>query len=179
MRAQIALLVVLVTTQIAVAQPEPGTYRLVPGRSAARLAVASPVGTARLTVPADGEVVIGAGGAVSGGQLVLDTQAMRADALVLQQMRGPEGFDVAQYPRATVAIEGGTVDAARLTLEGRLTVRGTTRPVRLSGEVLREQGRRLSAELAGAIDRTRFGIVAGRPLYARSAEVRLRLVASR
>lgn len=178
MRTFLAVVLALLPA-IALGQPAAGIHDLVAGRSSARITVTSPIGEVAATIPAAGTVRVGAAGVVTGGSIVFDAAKLRAEALVVQQLRGPEGFDVARHPEATFALDGGRIHNGRITLEGRLTVRGTTRPVRLTGNVLRARGRRMSAELAGTIDRTAFGIVAGRPLYSRQAQVLLRLLAER
>ncbi|MEM6763135.1 MAG: YceI family protein, partial [Pseudomonadota bacterium] len=59
-----------------------------------------------------------------------------------------------------------------------LTVKQVTRPITLSGRIVRSNRRRVVAELTGTIDRTAFGITAGQPFYGPTATVKMRMVAS-
>jgi polyisoprenoid-binding protein YceI len=79
-------------------------------------------------------------------------------------LKGPEFFDVDQYP--TISFNGTTVEAGadgQVTLNGEITLRGVTKPLELTGE-LAENGedpwgnQRIGLELSATIDRRDFGL---------------------
>jgi polyisoprenoid-binding protein YceI len=79
-------------------------------------------------------------------------------------LKGPEFFDVDQYP--TISFNGTTVEAGadgQITLNGDITLRGVTKPLELTGE-LAENGedpwgnQRIGLELSATIDRRDFGL---------------------
>ena len=96
--------------------------------------------------------------------VTLDAAHARAGMFfATQAMRGPEVLDTARHPEIifrSTAITG-TLRAARV--EGRLTVRGTTRPVTLDAGLYRQRGTKpddldqLAVLLSGKIDRREFG----------------------
>lgn len=158
-----------------------GTYYLVPERSLAQFSVASPVGkmTARMGV-SDGELVVDEAGRLVSGFAVLDATAVEGGgALAKSAVSGESGFDVAQYPTVRFAVTGGAQSGDELVIEGDLTVKGVTRPVRFAGKMTKTRPRHFAARLASRIQRTEFGISVGRPLYSQQADVHLRLVARR
>lgn len=179
MQVKVALLFLVLSLAPAWAAPEAGLYALAGERAEARVSVAGPVGRVSASVPVDGDLRLGRGGRITGGRVVLDLAALRADPLMAAALRGPDGFDVARHPRASYTVTGGSIAGDRIALEGRLSVRGTERALALTGEIRRARGDRFTALLDGAFDRTLFGITVGRPLYGREATVRVRIVAER
>jgi polyisoprenoid-binding protein YceI len=183
-KATLALCALIVLTALpaptAAAAPEPGTYRLVPDRATARFIVASPLGrmTARMRFE-EGSLSFAPGGDVEAVRAVLRADSVRASRSALDTLlRGRSGLDTARHP--LIRFEGtGARDGDRLVLEGNLTIRGVTRPARFEGPMTVRGPRRIVMTLESRIDRTAFGITAGRPLYSRFATVRLRLVAVR
>lgn len=157
-----------------------GTFRIVADRSTVNFAVKSPVGRFRAQVPVSvGELKVDADGRISGGTTTLDTAGMIAPGSMLGHLKGPKGFDVVHHPTAQFVVSDGTISAESMTLSGALTVRGTTHPVTLSGKITRSGANRIVADLRGTIDRTAYGITVGRPVYSRTADIRLRLVVAR
>lgn len=89
--------------------------------------------------------------------------------LVTQAMKAPEMLDAAHHPTARFRSTGVTLGAAgRISdgavIEGDLTLRGVTRPVRLDAAIYRPPGSapddldRLEAHLTGRISRSSFGV---------------------
>jgi polyisoprenoid-binding protein YceI len=79
-------------------------------------------------------------------------------------LQGPEFFDAAQFPQITFKSTGAQADAnGKLTLSGEITIKGTTKPIELTGE-LGENGedpwgnQRIGFELEGTIDRREFDL---------------------
>jgi polyisoprenoid-binding protein YceI len=90
----------------------------------------------------------------------IDTRHERRD----QDLRSDNFFDVANHPTITFKSTKVEVDGNRIVLTGDLTMRGTTRPVVLTGEFLGRQGagtprERVGFSASGKVDRTAYGIV--------------------
>ena len=89
----------------------------------------------------------------------IDTRHERRD----NDLRSDNFFDVATHPTITFRSTSVTVDGARLTIAGDLTMRGVTKPVVLEGEFLGRMGEGTARERIGfaartRIDRTAFGV---------------------
>jgi polyisoprenoid-binding protein YceI len=78
-------------------------------------------------------------------------------------------FDTDRYPGLTFS--SGSVEAGSQVVDGALTVRGVTRPVRLSLTRVDAAGAGFSACGTARIDRTEFGITAARGLAGRYLDV--------
>ena len=74
----------------------------------------------------------------------------------------PDFFDAQRFPRVTFSSSSLTRDGERLIVDGELEIRGTRRPVRLSGAlagpVAGPAGEKLGLSLETVIDRTDFGM---------------------
>lgn len=158
-----------------------GNYNIVAERSSATLTVSGPIGRISATMPLrSGRINVVGGGQISDADAVLDAGNTRSkNNFVEKQMRGRTGLDVARFPTAEFSSTSASVSGDTLTVNGNLTVRGVTKPISLSGQIREAGGRRFVVDMKGRINRTDFGITAGRPLYGRQADVRLRLVARR
>jgi len=86
----------------------------------------------------------------------------RVDRFIL----GPSVFDAGRYPeaifRSTAVAQTGPQTA---TVEGVLTAKGVSRPIRLTATLLSLRGREAAFEVAGEFPRSWFGMAAGVPLY--------------
>ena len=79
-------------------------------------------------------------------------------------LQSPEFFDAAQFPQITFA-STGTEPAAdgKVKLSGEITIKGTTKPIELLGEIA-ESGQdpwgneRVGFEVEGKVDRREFGL---------------------
>jgi polyisoprenoid-binding protein YceI len=80
-----------------------------------------------------------------------------------QALKGPKVLDARSHPR--MIFESTSVRAADdgALVEGKLTIRGVTRPVTLRAEIYRQKGTetgdrsRLTVRLTGAVNRSEFG----------------------
>jgi len=80
-------------------------------------------------------------------------------------LQSPEFFDSAQFPQITFKSTGTQAGAdGKLTLNGEITIKGTTKPIELVGEIA-ENGedpwgnQRVGFEVEGKIDRREFDLV--------------------
>jgi polyisoprenoid-binding protein YceI len=85
-------------------------------------------------------------------------------------LRSPDFFDAQRYPE--LRFESSSVeisDGQTVVVHGDLTIKGQTRPVELAGRFLGSAvdaygNERIALELAGTIDRSRFGLAWNAPL---------------
>jgi polyisoprenoid-binding protein YceI len=107
-------------------------------------------------------------------------------AVVDQLVRSPGYLDAAAYPTISFALDRLTrTSKSTAEIDGRITLRGVTRPVAFQARVTRygpspEDPSRFEAgfELDGRIDRTEFGSTGGLPEVAAVLPVRIRLYMS-
>jgi polyisoprenoid-binding protein YceI len=84
-------------------------------------------------------------------------------------LMSPDFFDAERYPELRFASKAVAGTAEELTVDGELTIKGVTKPVRLTGTF---SGRatdpwgneRIGIDLAGSIDRNDFGVSWNAPL---------------
>ncbi|HWQ22984.1 MAG TPA: YceI family protein [Gaiellaceae bacterium] len=84
-------------------------------------------------------------------------------------LRSPEFFDAERYPELTFRSTQIVAEGDRLRIEGELTMKGVTRPVRLEGHLTGTGtdpwgNERIGLELSATIDRTEFGLTWNAPL---------------
>jgi polyisoprenoid-binding protein YceI len=89
----------------------------------------------------------------------LDTRIAARDA----HLRSADFFDVERHPKLRFESTEIELDGDELRVAGDLTIRGVTRPIELTGELLGvgtdEEGReRIGLSLAGSLDRRDFGL---------------------
>jgi len=89
----------------------------------------------------------------------VDTQHERRDT----HLRSADFFDVENHPTMTFTSNRVVVNGRAINVEGDLTIRGTTRPVVLTGEYLGEGpdpggGERIAFVASTTIDRQDFGV---------------------
>ncbi|MBJ3775117.1 YceI family protein [Acuticoccus mangrovi] len=147
----------------------------------ASFVVTSPLGRVRATMPfREGHLIVGSDGHLIEAYAVLDANALTSKSGVAQKsLRHSSGFSPGRYPTIEFIGTAGARDGIAIWVEGDLTVKGKTRPVRFEGQILRLGRKRARAVLTATMDRTAFGITIGRPLYSRMAEVRLNLSGAR
>jgi len=171
----------LIATQ-ALAEPQP--WRLDTERSSVRFTYEFSGGdnTGTMPVAAADMVLDLADPPASTVNVTLDAARARAGFFfATQAMRGPRVLDTARHPAITFRSTRitGTLRAARV--EGRLTVRGTTRPVTLTATLYRQRDTDpetlddLTVLLTGEIDRHDFG-ASGYPGFV-GPRIGLRIVA--
>jgi len=164
MRNLIALCLLLLTATAALAQAVP--YRLQPEQSTVgfdylmagqRMSGRMPLESAEIALdfrnPANSRVIA-----------VLRPD--RADAgpdYATAAMRSESVLDTARYPRITFRSQSITRSETGATLDGTITIRDVTRPIRLEAQFFRQRGTeagdrsRLSVVMRGAISRQAFG----------------------
>ena len=86
-----------------------------------------------------------------------------------EHLRSPEFFDVERYPELRFVSTRIEREGDTLVVDGALTIRGVTRPVRLTGPFVGSAAdpwgsERIGLELSGTIDRTEFGLRWNAPL---------------
>jgi polyisoprenoid-binding protein YceI len=79
-------------------------------------------------------------------------------------LQSPEFFDATQFPQISFNSTGSAASAeGKITLKGEITIKGTTKPIELTGE-FGEGGedpwgnQRIGFEVSGKIDRREFGL---------------------
>ena len=84
-------------------------------------------------------------------------------------IQSPEFFDTERYPELRFASTSVDLDGDEVVVQGDLTIKGTTKPVELRGELVGPANdpwgnERIGLELAGTVDRTDFGLEWNAPL---------------
>jgi polyisoprenoid-binding protein YceI len=91
------------------------------------------------------------------------------DENLAAHLQSPEFFDVERHPELTFASDSIDLFDDQLKVHGRITIRGTTKPVELvgtiAGPITDGFGReRVNVQLETAVDRTQFGLNWNMPL---------------
>ncbi len=112
----------------------------------------------------EGTVQAGDGALTLSGQVEVasvDTGDTQRDG----HLQSPDFFDAAQFPQITFNSTGAeTSGDGKITLNGEITIKGTTKPLELVGEIA-ENGQdpwgneRVGFEVEGKVDRREFGLV--------------------
>ncbi|MFE3828863.1 YceI family protein [Streptomyces sp. NPDC059092] len=109
------------------------------------------------SVSGQGEVLAdgSAQGAITVDAASLDTKHAKRD----KHLRHADFFDVDSHPALTFAVQGaGLRSDDTVEVEGRLTVRGVTRPQALVARVVRADGGAVALEVEFTVDRLQFGV---------------------
>jgi polyisoprenoid-binding protein YceI len=93
------------------------------------------------------------------------------DENLAAHLQSPDFFDAERYPQLSFFADSIDLDGKAVDAEGRITIKGVTRPVHVSGTVTApitdHSGReRVGLELEAVVDRTQFGIDWNAPLPA-------------
>lgn len=157
----------------------PGEYKVVSGRSVAGFEVKGVPGKVRGKMRmTDGTLSFGPGLRSLSGEITLDARSLRVgNKTAARSMRGRDGFFVERHPKIRFVVTDFQMVGDSVNVTGDLTVKGVTRPITLSGEVLDAKRNRIVLQMTGTLDRTKFGITAGRPLYSRKAQLSLGVTA--
>ncbi|WP_157961964.1 YceI family protein [Acuticoccus kandeliae] len=176
-----ALLLPLLVATASAADIQPGTYMFVLDRTMARVVVPGQKGNLAADMNFQlGELTFDKGGMIVNARADIDTGSVSTkNASSVSTLKGRYGFDSSRYPFARFESTTGSVQGDRVVMTGLLTIKDVTRPVELTGTLLRSNPRRVVMRLEGMIDRTAFGITAGRPVYGKDAKIILRIVALR
>jgi polyisoprenoid-binding protein YceI len=86
-------------------------------------------------------------------------------------LQAPDFFDTERYPELRFSSTHVSIEGDELRVQGDLTIKGTTKPVELKGELLGSGpdlagNERIGLELEATIDRTAFGLDWNAPLPA-------------
>lgn len=106
-------------------------------------------------------------GVLRGSAKVADVKVQ--DENLASHLQSPEFFDAERTPQIAFESSDVAVHGSAVTIQGVLTVRGTSQPVELSGTVSEPitdpYGReRVGLLLEGTVDRTAFGLLWNNPL---------------
>ncbi|MBF9031832.1 hypothetical protein HKCCE3408_15640 [Rhodobacterales bacterium HKCCE3408] len=160
-------LLVLLAFVASPALATPADYRLDPDRSEVTFTYA--YGSDDVTgqipvVSADMRLDLDAIGG-SAVRVTLDATGARGGfVFATQALRGPTMFDVEEFPSIVYESAGFTRTGAGVEVDGQLTIRGVTRPMRMTAELYRQAGTEpgdrdhMAIVLTGAIDRHEFGV---------------------
>jgi polyisoprenoid-binding protein YceI len=147
-----------------------GTWRLDPVHSRVGFAVGYLAGTFHgAFAPFDAELGVGDGGDVSlSGKARVDGVQV-ADENLGAHLLSPEFFDAERTPEISFSSTSVELADANVVVDGDLTIKGITKPVRLTGTVggpvVDPYGReRLNFRLGTTVDRTAFGLEWNVPL---------------
>ncbi|MBX5442251.1 MAG: YceI family protein [Solirubrobacteraceae bacterium] len=113
----------------------------------------------------EGELAVAADGAATARGAVRADSVDTGDGLRDDHLRGAGFLDAERHPRMTFAADAiGRGEDGAWAIDGALTIRGVTRPLRLDARVEdvagRDRARRL--RVAGELDRRDFGLAWGR-----------------
>lgn len=86
-----------------------------------------------------------------------------------EHLQSPDFFDAEQYPEVTFASSGFAASGESVELDGELSLKGTTRPLRAKGSLAYVEAdiagaQRIGVELMAKIDRTEYGLSWNAPL---------------
>ncbi len=122
---------------------------------------------------AEGEIRI-EGGLIISGEVTIDMESITCTDLegdmrdgLIAHLKSDDFFDVEENPEATLKIlgsapvDGNTIGSPNLQIDGELTMRGLTVPVRFAVTCGITPDERLAAQGTFSIDRTRWGVLYG------------------
>lgn len=122
------------------------------------------ISTVRGTFPAFTGTITETNGEIEGAQVTIDMAALTTGSEQRDtHLRSADFFDVENFPQAAFTLTKATRNGAELTAEGELTLRGVTKPVKLTGEIggpaVDPWGNtKVSAELTTKISRKDWGL---------------------
>lgn len=116
---------------------------------------------ATLTGAEDGTATLEAAGRVA--------SVVTADDNLTGHIQSPDFFDAQRFPEVRYVSTSIARDGEDLVVEGELTLKGTTKPLRLTGSIVGpvvglSGGEAIGVELEGVIDRTEYGLNWNAPL---------------
>jgi polyisoprenoid-binding protein YceI len=152
------------TTLTAAPALQPGTWQLDPVHSHVGFAVDYLAGTFHGSfAPFEATLAVGDDGtATLSGSAKVDSIQVQDESLGAH-LASPEFFDAEQSPEIAFASDGFQADGAFVAVPGRLTIKGITKPVQLTGSiggpVVDPYGReRVNVKLQATVDRSAFGL---------------------
>ncbi len=160
----ILLILALIIAAPALADPEP--YRLDRENSFVGFGYTFSGNPARGTMPVVAARIMLDLDNPARSQVAATLDPARASAglfLATSAMKGPQVLDTRRFPRITFQSTRVIPDGWTARIEGKITIKGITRPITLDAQLFRQQGTdpgerdRLSMRLKGAISRAAFG----------------------
>ena len=136
-----------------------GTWNFVPVHSAATFSVKYLVAKFRGSF---GELDASLEDGVLTGSVKVSSISVK-DPNLVGHLQAPDFFDAEQYPELTFRSSDIEIDGDRVELDGELTIKGNTRPVKATGTIEGPTedfmgNTRLGFTLQTTIDRTEFGL---------------------
>ena len=147
-----------------------GTWNIDPVHSQVGFAVEYMIGTFRGSFsPVEGTLAVGDDGTTELTGSAAATSVKVQDENLTTHLASPEFFDAERAPKITFAASDIRRDGDDVTVNGELTIKGVTQPVRLTGtfaEPIEDAyGKdRIGLSLETTIDRTKFGLNWNLPL---------------
>ncbi|MFL9483157.1 YceI family protein [Chitinophagaceae bacterium LWZ2-11] len=123
------------------------------------------------------------GGKITGGKFVIDLSSVKVTDGAAQlegHLKSKDFFDVAALGEATYEISSVTyTDATNATIDGKLTLKGITVPVKFTSQIRGVSDTKLFAEATFSIDRTLWGITYGQGKVNNDVQVAVHLFATK
>jgi polyisoprenoid-binding protein YceI len=148
---------------------ETGTYAADPVHSQVGFEVAYMVGTFRGTFsPFEATLEVGDRGATLRGATRVEGVRVQDENLTAH-LQSPDFFDAEVAPEITFASDKVAFDGDRVTVEGEISIKGSSQPLTLEGRVTGSGpdafgNERVGLRLEGTLDRTAFGLNWNAPL---------------
>jgi polyisoprenoid-binding protein YceI len=106
-------------------------------------------------------------GRLEGGADVASVQVK--DPALEADLQSPQFFDAERHPQLEFVSNGISREGDRVTIDGEITIKGTTRPIHLEGRISDPINdpfgkERFGLKLEGELDRTQFGVNWNNPL---------------
>jgi polyisoprenoid-binding protein YceI len=163
--------------------PTPGTYRLDHTRSAVQFTTRHLFGAGAVRGTfgiRDGVLSVADPVERSWARATVDAASFSSRHPVRDaNVRSARLLDVGRYPDITFVSDRLVADDGRWWLDGSLTVRGASAPVRVAVAYVSESADTLRVRASARVDRYAFGITRYRGIAARRLDVRLDVVAHR
>jgi polyisoprenoid-binding protein YceI len=142
-----------------------GTWAVDPVHSTVGFAVGYMAGTFTCTF-SDFDAVV-TDGVLTGSANVASVQAK--DPNLEAHLKSPEFFDAESYPKLTFASNAIERNGNRIRIDGKITIKGHTEPVEITGDITDPiadpyGGERFGLALAAVIRRDEFGVSWNNPL---------------
>jgi polyisoprenoid-binding protein YceI len=147
-----------------------GTWNIDPVHSQVAFAVEYMIGTFRGSFsPVEGKLAVADDGATELKGSAAATSVKVQDDNLGTHLLSPEFFDAERAPKITFSSPDVVRDGDDVTVNGELTIKGTTQPVALSGTIADPiedayGNDRIGLSLETVVDRTRFGLNWNLPL---------------
>ena len=147
-----------------------GTWNVDPVHSQVGFAVEYIVGTFRGTFsPVDAKLVVSEDGATTLTGSAPVSGITVQDENLTTHLQSPDFFDLERTPQVSFTSTEIRRSGSEIAIDGELTIRGTSLPVRLEGTIGKPAddpygGVRFSLKLSTTIDRTQFGLNWNNPL---------------